>query len=201
MEIRTFLAGAACGIAAYAAVSAVFFGAPPPDPEAGAGADPGSSTPGGLAVDDRRDVSLEGRRGAGASDASEAVDPAAAAGPGAARSRAGGGAQWRARAYAAFAAEAKDDGWAYYMELAIGQFLASHSMIAQFDLSYIECRTTRCQVGVVGYDESTGASWQRILYDMRQAPWYEFGPIGTASGLEDDGYAIVTDLRRIEPVR
>jgi hypothetical protein len=51
--------------------------------------------------------------------------------------------------------EPKDGSWGYYMEQTLLQFLGSHPSISQFDISRIECRTTRCQVEVIGYDEST----------------------------------------------
>lgn len=92
--------------------------------------------------------------------------------------------------------EPKDDGWAYYMEQAILQFLTNHPAIAQFDISYIDCRTTECTIQVIGYDESTGPTWQRILYDMRQQPWREFDEWGTSTQIKDGRPVITTGLQR-----
>ena len=92
--------------------------------------------------------------------------------------------------------EPKDDDWAYYMEQAILQFLTNHPAMAQFDISYIDCRTTKCTIQVIGYDESTGPTWQRILYDMRQQPWREFDQWGTSTDINDGRPVITTGLRR-----
>ncbi len=92
--------------------------------------------------------------------------------------------------------EPKDDGWAYYMEQAILQFLTSHPAITQFDISYIDCRTTVCNIQVIGYDESTGPTWHRIIYDLRQQPWSEFEMWGSSVFIEDGRPVTRTRLHR-----
>lgn len=92
--------------------------------------------------------------------------------------------------------EPKDDSWAYYMEQTILQFLASHPAMSEFDVSYIECRTTTCQIQVVGFDASTGPTWQRIMYDFGQQVPDQFYQSGW-SGFELDGRAVfVQTLKR-----
>lgn len=66
-------------------------------------------------------------------------------------------------------AEARDDSWAYYMEETLTQYLARHPGIVEFDVSYVECRTSFCQLQVIGFDASTEPTWSRIMYDLRQA--------------------------------
>ena len=92
--------------------------------------------------------------------------------------------------------EPKDDGWAYYMEQAILQFLTNHPAIAQFDISYIDCRTTECTIQVIGYDESTSPTWQRIIYDLRQQPWSEFDVWGSSVFIDDGRPVTRTQLHR-----
>jgi len=96
-----------------------------------------------------------------------------------------------------FAAEPKDESWAYYMEQALLQYLGSHSSIAQFDISSIDCRTTKCQIEVVGYDESTVPVWQQVMYDIRQQPWSEFSQYGTSFGTVDGRLVIVGTLHKV----
>jgi len=94
-------------------------------------------------------------------------------------------------------AEPKDESWAYYMEQTLLQYLGSHSSIAQFDISSIECRTIKCQIEVVGYDQSTAPVWQQIMYDIRQQPWSEFGQYGTSSGTVDGRLVIVGTFHKV----
>jgi len=82
------------------------------------------------------------------------------------------------------------------MDGAITQFLGSYPTINEFDISYVDCRTTLCQIQVTGYDESTGPTWNRIMYDMRQQPWAEFGESGTSHFDVDGRFVILQTLRR-----
>lgn len=103
---------------------------------------------------------------------------------------------WMTDRRAELEAEPKDDSWAYYMEEAILQFLTSHPAIADFDISYIQCRTTMCQIEVIGYDESTGPTWQRVMFELRQQPWSEFSQTGSSSANVNDRFIIIATMRR-----
>ncbi len=92
--------------------------------------------------------------------------------------------------------EPKDDGWGYFMDEAITQFLGSYPTINEFDISYVECRTTLCQIQVTGYDESTGPTWNRIMYDLRQQPWADFDESSTSHFDVDGRFVILQTLRR-----
>lgn len=92
--------------------------------------------------------------------------------------------------------EPKDDSWAYYMEQTLLQFLSAHPSIDQFDISSIDCRTTKCQIEVFGFDESTVPGWQQVMYDINQQPWSEFGQYGSGSGNVDGRLLIVGTLHR-----
>ncbi len=105
---------------------------------------------------------------------------------------------WPANLGETLEAEPKDDSWAYYMEQAMLQYLSSHSAIAQFDISSIECRTTQWQIEVIGYDESTVPVWHQVMYDMRQQPWSEFSQYGSSSGMIDGRLMIVGTLYRVQ---
>jgi hypothetical protein len=103
---------------------------------------------------------------------------------------------WPANQWQKLELEPKDNSWAYYMEQTLLQFLGSHPSTAQFDISRIECRTTRCQLEVVGYDESTEPVWQQVMYDIRQQPWSEFDQSGTSSGNVDGSLVHIGTLSR-----
>jgi hypothetical protein len=105
-------------------------------------------------------------------------------------------AQWPENLRAELQSEPKDDGWAYYMEQTLLQFLSGHPSIDQFDISSIECRTTKCQIEVFGFDESTVPVWQQVMYDIRQQPWSEFGQSGSSSGNVDGRLTIVGTFHR-----
>lgn len=105
-------------------------------------------------------------------------------------------ASWPENRRAELQSEPKDDSWAYYMEQTLLQYLSAHPSIDQFDISYIECRTTKCQIEVFGFDESTVPVWQQVMYDIRQQPWSEFGQYGSSSGNVDGRLAIVGTLHR-----
>ena len=93
--------------------------------------------------------------------------------------------------------EPKDDSWAYYMEQTLLEFLSGHSSISQFDIARIECRTTKCQIEVTGYDESTWPVWQQVMYDIRQQPWNEFRENGSSHGTVDGRHVIVGTFQRV----
>jgi hypothetical protein len=108
-------------------------------------------------------------------------------------------APWPTNQWKKLELESKDESWAYYMEQTLRQFLSSHPLAAQFDISRVECRMTICQVQVVGYDSSTGPVWQQVMYDIRQQPWSDFGQYGTSSGNIDGRFLLLGTLWRVIP--
>ena len=92
--------------------------------------------------------------------------------------------------------ELREDSWAYYMEQTLLQYLGNHSSMTQFDISSVDCRTTKCLIEVTGYDESTVPVWQNVMYDIRQQSWSEFGQHGTSSGVVDGRITIIGTLQR-----
>jgi hypothetical protein len=94
------------------------------------------------------------------------------------------------------AEEPREISWSYFVEQAMSQFLTDHPAMSQFGVEYIECRTRTCQIGTEAYTEMAEPDWQRVLYDLRQQPWYEFGQVGTSSGLVNGRRMIITELQR-----
>lgn len=69
--------------------------------------------------------------------------------------------------------EARDESWAHSMEselynyfLANGQDLASN-----FGVPNVVCRSTLCEVQVVGYGEGSHEIWQSVTSDLESQPW------------------------------
>ncbi len=101
---------------------------------------------------------------------------------------------WLDRAYSKLQSQPRNESWAYDMEIAIQQFLATHQSIGDFELGYVECRSTLCQIKAIGFDESTGPTWQRVMFDMTQQPWYAFGQTASSWSRIDDRLLIIHDL-------
>jgi hypothetical protein len=95
--------------------------------------------------------------------------------------------------------EPKDEGWAYNLEQGILQFLTNHPAIAEFEISYIKCRTTVCYIKAIGYDKSTGPTWQRIIDDMREHFRGEFGQVGSGYTDSEGRLVIIANLHRLQP--
>jgi hypothetical protein len=93
-------------------------------------------------------------------------------------------------------AEEIDDSWSYFMKQSLQLFLSSHVEAIKFSIFHIECRTSMCEIQAVGFNDSTAPDWSRILYDMAQQPWYDFGQVGTSSNDYQGQLAILTRLYR-----
>jgi len=106
------------------------------------------------------------------------------------------GERWHERAQRRLLAEPEDTAWAPSMESAISTFLSQHPVAKEFEIEYVECRTSQCQIRVTGFDEGTGPSWQRVVQDMLREPWATFGQYANASGPSDGRFVIVQDLQR-----
>lgn len=104
---------------------------------------------------------------------------------------------WPASQWQEIDLEPKEESWAYYMEQALSQYLGSHPAAAQFDVSRLECRTTMCQVEVVGYDASTEPVWQQVMYDIRHQSWSEFARYGSSSGDVDGHFVLIGTFWRV----
>ena len=105
---------------------------------------------------------------------------------------------WHENAQLRLLAEPEDSAWAPYMENAITLFLSRHPAAKGFEVEYVECRSSQCQIKVSGHEESTGPSWQRIVQDMLREPWASFGQYANASGPSEGRFVIVQDLQRRE---
>mgnify|MGYP003677918780 CR=1 FL=1 len=95
--------------------------------------------------------------------------------------------------------ESSDPDWSYFLGQSLAQFVGRHAKASLFSIQAINCRTTICEIQLIGYDESTASSWSEILFDMKSEPWYEFYQVGTYSDHYQGQWAMVTHLKRQEP--
>ncbi len=77
--------------------------------------------------------------------------------------------------------EAEELSWSTYMEAQIAGYLSQKLSLSELSIPLIECRTTLCEVQVIGYGDSPMQNWMNATGDMRAQPWYEFADasIGT----------------------
>jgi hypothetical protein len=94
--------------------------------------------------------------------------------------------------------EDKDVAWSPYMEQTLRQFLASHRLIHQFDITGIDCRTTFCNIVAVGFDDSTEPVWAQVVHDTQRQSWSEFGQVGSSTTIREGRPVFETTLHRIE---
>ena len=79
-------------------------------------------------------------------------------------------------------AEDKDVDWAFHMEQRLQQLVAQRPSAPQFDVTRIECRQTFCELQAFAYDEIALPAWQRLMDEIKEQPWSQFGIAGTTSG-------------------
>jgi hypothetical protein len=189
MDSRSFIVGVACG--ALVAVAAGWLLAGSDDKEVAAKAGPES-----IAASVSNLTSDESTAPNANKAKTTVDDPSAPETPTTNENTVESSLPWPANQWQRLDLEPKDNSWAYYMEQTLLQFLGGHPSTAQFDISRIECRTTTCQLEVVGYDEGTVPVWQQVMYDIRQQPWSEFGQYGTSSGNVDGRLILIGTLLR-----
>ena len=103
---------------------------------------------------------------------------------------------WAEQLRKKFEDEEKDFEWAHFNEQAIHQFLARHPMGTEFQIPSVECRSTICQIEAVGFDESTGPSWQRMMYDLNLESWASFGQVSNRFVPQNGQLMIFQELHR-----
>jgi hypothetical protein len=107
-----------------------------------------------------------------------------------------GGTDRRNSKHAELEAEPEDDNWSYFMEQSLSMFLSQHPNAGLFTVFSVECRSTLCQIQVIGFDESTSPDWGRVLFDLSKQPWYDFNQVHSTSDEYQGQLAIATHLKR-----
>ncbi len=77
--------------------------------------------------------------------------------------------------------EAEELSWSTYMEAQIAGYLSQKLALSELSIPLIECRTTLCEVQVIGYGESPMQSWTISTGDMRAQPWFDFANVSVGT--------------------
>ncbi len=86
-----------------------------------------------------------------------------------------------ARLHARVESEAVELSWSTYMEAQIAGYLNQRLALSEVSIPLIECRTTLCEVQVIGYGESPMQSWTNSTGDMRAQPWFDFANVSVGT--------------------
>jgi hypothetical protein len=89
-------------------------------------------------------------------------------------------------------AENRDPEWALPTEDHLKQYVAQNG----FDISSVECRTTLCEVQVLGRTGFGTNQWKTLVAAMRQEQWWSFSGDSSASSEENDQTVIFAVFHR-----
>lgn len=70
--------------------------------------------------------------------------------------------------------DSREDSWASYMEGLLAAYFAQKPQLAQFYISLIDCRTSICEIHLLGYGPEALTQWNSATADMVSQPWFEF---------------------------
>jgi len=91
-----------------------------------------------------------------------------------------------------FESEEKEASWASNMEGQFAAYFAAKPELAQFDIAMIECRTSICEIHVLGHGPDAQASWTVAIADIAQQPWHNFNRMSvTTKDIQPDILGIV----------
>ena len=90
-------------------------------------------------------------------------------------------------------AEPRDDHWAFAMEQSLSQFLIGHARSQHFEIDYITCRTSQCQIKALTADDSAYPLWLGVMHDLKQQSWAGFGITGSGMFNSPDGRVVIVE--------
>lgn len=83
------------------------------------------------------------------------------------------------------------------MEGQLAQYFGSKPELAQFDFSLIDCKTTVCEVDVLGYGSDALTRWNVGTADFVAQPWHDFNNMSmNRANPQPDVLAIVMIVTR-----
>jgi hypothetical protein len=98
---------------------------------------------------------------------------------------------------ARYEADQRDESWATYMEGQLWAYFSQKPELAQFNFSLIDCRTTICEIHVLGYGPDALTAWNVGTADLVPQPWHDFRSMSmNRHNPEPDILAIVLILTR-----
>jgi hypothetical protein len=67
--------------------------------------------------------------------------------------------------------ERPDLNWSLAMEQTLREFVMRSNGSGEFDVLYVECRSTLCEITLFGNLPASGQRWNSLLADMGHQPW------------------------------
>jgi len=99
-----------------------------------------------------------------------------------------------------YESDEREESWAQYMEGQLTAYFAQKPELAQFSFSLIDCRTSICEIHVIGYGPDALALWNVGIADITTQTWHDFGSMSSnQSNPQPDILAIVLILTRKPP--
>ena len=99
-----------------------------------------------------------------------------------------------------YESDEREESWATYMEGQLAAYFAQKPTLAQFYVSLIDCRTSICEIHVLGYGPDALTQWNTATADIVSQPWFEFNSMSmNRYNPEPDILAIVLIVSKKPP--
>jgi hypothetical protein len=99
-----------------------------------------------------------------------------------------------------YESDEREDSWAQYMEGQLAAYFAQKHELAQFSFSMIDCRTSICEIHVLGYGPDALTLWNVGTADIVTQTWHDFRSMSiNRHNPQPDILAIVLILSRKPP--
>jgi len=101
---------------------------------------------------------------------------------------------------ARYESDEREESWATYMEGQLAAYFAQKPELAQFNFSLIDCRTSICEIHVLGYGPEALTLWNIGTADIVTQTWHDFRSMSlNRHNPQPDILAIVLILSRKPP--
>jgi hypothetical protein len=93
-----------------------------------------------------------------------------------------------------FESEDKDPAWAYDTERQLKSYLLRNAPSPRFDVFFVECRKSLCEIQARGYTPTAGEEWKKAIDAMAAQPWWTAFSGNSSSSSEQNGQAVMLTL-------
>jgi len=76
--------------------------------------------------------------------------------------------------------EERDVNWSDAMEAELRAYLAGKPELGTFLVAGVECRTSGCEIQLIGYGDSVQRTWVNATSDLYTQPWFDFSDMSTS---------------------
>lgn len=99
-----------------------------------------------------------------------------------------------------YESDKREESWATYMEGQLANYFAQKPELAQFNFSLIDCRTSICEIHVLGYGPDALMLWNVGTADIVTQTWHDFRSMSVDhNNPQPDILAIILILSRKPP--